>query len=257
MHYFIFTKPSTAHLFTNLGFTEIARAEPYVSLLETGLGSVETYCNSISKEAEHLSPQRAAVVVNCNPFTNGHQALIRKSASENEAVIVFVVSEDRSLFPFEHRIQLVKGGVSDLTNVVVVPAGKYIVSSTTFPTYFTREEDKVLAQTRLDIELFANQIAHRLGITTRYVGSEPYCQITNSYNQAMVDILPQHGIKLIVMERTQSDGEIVSASKVRDMIRQGDWNGIKKAVPETTYTYLQSPEARDVLEKIRISHSRH
>lgn len=257
MHYFIFTKPAKAHLFVNLGFSEIARVEPHVSLLETGLGSIATYCSAVAKEAAHLPRQRAAIIVNCNPFTKGHQALIRKAASENEGVIVFVVSEDKSLFPFEHRFRLVKAGVADLLNVVVVPAGKYIVSSATFPTYFTREENKLVAQTRLDVSLFAAQIAHKLGITTRYIGEEPYCPVTNAYNEAMFDIFPKYGIDVVLMKRIQADGEIISASKVRDMIRQGDWEGIKKAVPEITYNYLRSAEANDILEKIRNSYSRH
>jgi [citrate (pro-3S)-lyase] ligase len=257
MHYFIFTQPSKAHVFANLGFTEIARAEPYAALLEMGLGSIVTYCDAIGKETSHLPRQRAAVVVNCNPFTKGHQALIRKAAAENGGVIVFVVSEDKSLFPFEHRVKLVKAGIADLPNVVAVSAGKYVVSSVTFPTYFTREENLVMAQTRLDCSLFATQIAPRLGITSRYIGEEPYCSVTNTYNEAMHEIFPKQGIEVKVMQRIRTDGEIISASKVRDMIRHEDWEGIKKAVPKTTYKYLVSPEAQKILDRIRNSNSRH
>ena len=257
MHYFIYTKPSKAQMFVNLGFHEIAQAEPYVSLLETGLGSIETYCADVAKEAAHLPTPRAAVVVNCNPFTKGHQALIRKAAKEHKGVIVFVVSEDKSLFPFAHRLKLVKAGIADLPNVIAVSAGKYIVSSATFPTYFTRENDKVTAQTRLDIKIFATQIAHRLDIAARYIGEEPYCPVTNAYNEAMLEIFPQCGIKIVVMKRLQVDGEAVSASKVRDLIRQDDWEGIKKAVPASTLNYLLSPEAKEILVKIRGSFSRH
>jgi [citrate (pro-3S)-lyase] ligase len=257
MHYFIYTKPSKAPLFTSLGFHEIAQAEPYVSLLETGLGSIETYCASVARETAHLPPHRAAVVVNCNPFTKGHQALIRQAAKEYKGVIVFVVSEDKSLFPFEHRLKLVKAGIADLPNVIAVSAGQYIVSSATFPTYFTRENDTVAAQTRLDSKIFATQIARRLDIAARYIGEEPYCPVTNAYNEAMLEIFPQYGIKLVVMKRLQVDGEAVSASKVRDMIRQNDWEGIKKFVPVTTLDYLLSSEAKEVLAKIRGSFSRH
>ncbi len=257
MHYFIFTKPSAAHLFASLGFQEIARAEPFAVLLESGLGSVATYCAMVEKEAAHLSNPRSAVVVNCNPFTKGHRALISQAAEESSGVIVFVVSEDKSLFPFEHRIQLVKAGLADLPNVVVVPAGKYIISAATFPTYFTREVDQATAQSCLDIELFASQIANRLNITTRYIGEEPYCAITNAYNQAMKDILPRYGIELRIIQRIEVDGDIISASKVRDMIRQGDWEGIKKVVPLTTHEYLQSEAAKDVIEKIITTNSRH
>jgi [citrate (pro-3S)-lyase] ligase len=257
MHYFIFTKPNKAHLFGNLGFNEIVRVEPYVALLETGIGSVEMYCDDIEKKMAHLKGRRAAVVVNCNPFTKGHLALIEKAASENEAVIIFVVSEDRSLFPFCVRFKLVQEGVSHLANVVVVPGGKYIISAATFPTYFTRDEDKVVAQTRLDVTLFATKIARKLCIKARYMGQEPYCPVTNTYNEAMLEILPAHGIDVRVVERVQVDGETVSASKVREMIRRDDWVGIRRLVPETTYRYLVSEDAKEILEKIRNSNSRH
>ncbi|TCL38197.1 [citrate (pro-3S)-lyase] ligase [Anaerospora hongkongensis] len=257
MHYFIFTKPAKAHLFTNLGFTEIARDELYTSLLETGLGSIEKYCSAVVQQASSIRGKRAAVIVNCNPFTKGHQALIRKAAGENDGVVVFVVSEDQSLFPFADRIKLVREGVADLTNVVVVPSGKYMVSSATFPTYFTREEEQVIAQTRLDVNLFATQIARRIGITKRYIGEEPECPVTNAYNKAMLDILPQYGIEISVIKRIEIDGEVISASKVRDLIRLNKWEEIKKIVPDTTYSYLVAPETKLVLEKIRHSHSRH
>jgi len=257
LHYFIFTKPGKSYLFEALGFTEIARAEPYVALLEMGIGSVATYCDSTLKATVHLTGVRTAIVVNCNPFTKGHQALIRQAAQENEAVIVFVVSEDLSLFPFEDRFKLVREGVADLANVAVVPAGKYMVSAATFPTYFTRNADQATAQARLDITLFATKIAPKLGIKSRYIGEEPYCPITNAYNEAMLDLFPQYGIEVKVIKRVQVAGEIISASKVRDMIKKDDWEGIKKFVPENTYHYLRLDTTKEILEKIHNSSARH
>lgn len=257
MHYFLFTKPNKAHLFANLGFKEIARAEPHVTLLETGLGSIDSYCEALKKQTARLPQNRAGLVVNCNPFTKGHQALIRKAAEENEGVIVFVVSEDRSLFPFADRLRLVKAGVADLPNVAVVSGGKYIISSATFPTYFTRIENQVEAQTRLDITLFASRIAGQLGIVTRYAGEEPYCPVTNAYNQAMQETLPAHGVQLKVIPRIAIAGDIVSASKARDMIRHNDWEGLTRVLPETTLEYLKSEESLPVREKIKLTDSRH
>ena len=257
LHYFIFTRPGKSHLFLALGFQEIARVEPYVALLETGIGSIDAYCREIQQKTTHLQSDRAAVVVNCNPFTKGHRALIEKAAAENKAVIIFVVSEDRSLFPFADRLKLVREGVADLANVAVFPAGNYIISAATFPTYFTRDADQVVAQTRLDIEVFATRIAPPLGIKSRYVGEEPYCEVTNAYNQAMRDILPGHGIAVRMIERVGMDGDIISASKVRDMIRKNDWEGIERVVPASTYRYLISGAAKEIVAKIQNSDSRH
>ena len=260
-HYFIFTKPDKAHLFNALGFKEVARAEPYAVLLESGLGSIESYCREIAPKMAILpAGQRAGLVVNCNPFTLGHQAVIAKAAAENAAVVVMVVSEERSLFPFDVRIRLVQEGVSGYSNVLVLPGGKYIVSSATFPGYFTRGEETVAAQTRLDAVIFARYIAPAMGITSRYVGDEPYCPVTRAYNAAMIDILPQYGIAVREMPRIAIDGEVVSASRVRALIRQHDevsWEKIRRLVPDSTYRYLLSPAAKPVIAKIRESSSRH
>lgn len=257
LHYFIFTRPEKAFLFANLGFTEIARAEPYAALLESGLGSVVSYCEAVAKEVAHLPEKRAALVINGNPFTWGHRALIEKAASECSGAIVFVVQEDLSLFPFKDRLRLIREGVADLPNVAVVGGGKYIISAATFPTYFTREQDHVKTQTRLDISLFAHQIAPRLGITDRYIGKEPYCPVTDAYNDAMQEILPQAGVAVHLVPRIAVDGEVVSASKVRELIRVDDWEYLKRLVPPVTLAYLRSQENLAVLENIRSSDTRH
>ncbi len=257
-HYFIYTKPNAAPMFTALGFKEVARSEPHAVLLESGIGSIDEYCREITKKAEALpAGSRAALVVNCNPFTLGHKAVIAKAAKENQAVVVLVVSEDRSLFPFDVRLQLVRDGLAEFSNILVLPAGKYVISSATFPGYFTRGEATALAQTRLDAAIFARYIAPALGVAKRYVGEEPYCAMTCSYNEALADILPQHGIGLEVIPRIAVDGEIISASKVRECIRQDNWAAIKALVPETTYQYLTSGEAKPVIAAIKATHSRH
>lgn len=257
-HYFIFTKPDKAHLFNNLGFKEVARVEPYATLLEGGLGSIEAYCREMATKVEKLPPgKRASLVVNCNPFTLGHQAVIAKAAAENPGVVVLVVSEEGSLFPFDVRYRLIQEGIACYENVVVVPGGKYIISAATFPGYFTRGDETVTAQTRLDITIFAKYIAPALGITSRYVGDEPYCAVTKAYNQAMLAVLPDYKIDVQEMPRVEKNGQYISASRVRELIRQDGWDEISTLVPDTTYRFLRSPEAVPIIEKIKQSQSRH
>ena len=257
-HYFIYTKPNAAPMFTALGFKELARSEPYAVLLEAGIGSIDDYCREITQKAEKLPlGSRAALVVNCNPFTLGHRAVIAKAAKDNQAVVVLVVSEERSLFPFAVRLRLVQEGLAEFDNIVVLPAGKYIISAATFPGYFTRGEATIIAQTRLDATIFARYIAPALAITRRYVGEEPYCATTCSYNDALADILPKYGLGLEIIPRLAVDGKVISASQVREFIRQENWPAIKELVPETTYKYLISPEAQSVLAKIKAVDSRH
>ena len=257
-HYFIFTKLDKAHLFIALGFTEVARAQPYAVLLETGMGSINSYCKDMAAQIAKLPiGKRAALVVNCNPFTLGHQAVIAKAAAENPGVVVLVVNEEGSLFPFDVRKRLVQAGVAGFDNVVVLAGGKYIISAATFPGYFTRGDETVTAQTRLDATIFAQHIAPAMGITCRYIGDEPYCAVTNAYNQALLDILPGYDIDVREMPRMEINGSVVSASKVRELIRQNGWDEIRTLVPVATYEYLRSPEAILIIKKIQNSQSRH
>ncbi len=257
-HYFIFTRPEKAHLFTALGFNELARVEPHAALLESGIGSLADTCREMVGQTSHLPVgERAGLVVNCNPFTRGHLELIARAAAENPAVIVMVVSEDRSLFPFSVRIRLVREGLAGYPNVAVIPGGKYIISAATFPDYFTRGADTVTAQTRLDALVYAKYIAKALAIEKRYVGAEPYCPVTRAYNQALMDILPQFGIAVKIIDRITDGRELISASKVRQWIRDGQWDRIKAVVPESTFYYLQSQQAEPVIKAIVNSQSRH
>lgn len=42
---------------------------------------------------------------------------------------------------------------------------------------------------QIDLQLFREHLAPALGITHRFVGSEPFCPLTCAYNQRMHDIL--------------------------------------------------------------------
>ncbi|MDR2387008.1 MAG: [citrate (pro-3S)-lyase] ligase [Deltaproteobacteria bacterium] len=239
VHFFVFTDPRKAFMFSELGFSEIARIEPYVALLETGLGSIDSWILEAAKELAHLPPNRAALVMNCNPLTKGHEALIRRAASENKAVIVFLVSEDLSFFSFKDRFFLVKESLGHLKNVSILPSGKYMISAATFPTYFLKKDQGLLAQTKLDLAIFAKKIAPALNIVCRYVGQEPSCEITRAYNQAMLDILPSQGIEVKVMPRLAINHQPVSASLVREAWKSADWETVSAMVPPATMAYLQ------------------
>ncbi len=258
MHRLIFTKPSAAARFLALGFREIARAEPWAVLLESGIDGIGEYLARIAGLTKTLPSPRTGIVVNCNPFTRGHLGLIETAARDSKAVIVFVVKEDRSLFPFQDRFDLIRCGLAHLSNVTVVDTGIYMVSAATFPTYFTREEHLATAQAHLDVALFAQTIAPALNINARYVGEEPYSAVTEAYNQAMRDILPKRGISLKVIPRfTAPSGRIISASIVRESIRQDDWKGLRELVPDVTWEYLTASSHADIIQKIKTSHSRH
>ncbi|ONI38995.1 [citrate (pro-3S)-lyase] ligase [Candidatus Epulonipiscium fishelsonii] len=238
-HHFIFTKPESTYLFEMLAYKNIYTTDK-VALLETGNQNINKYLKQICKKY-NIDPNKeyAAIVMNCNPFTLGHRYLIETTSKENENVIVFVVEEDKSAFSFKDRIELVKKGTEDLDNVNVIPAGNYIISMATFPSYFLKKEDDVLkVYTELDCNIFGKYFAKEMGITKRYMGNEPTCNVTNMYNSSMEKILPKYGLEIKVIERKQIGNQVISASRVRNLLEKGELSQIKEMVPKTTYDFL-------------------
>lgn len=250
-HLFLFTKPENGAVFTDLGFHEIARVDDSAILMENRKTGLEDYKAKLAEfrvEGKNI----ASIVMNCNPFTNGHLYLIEKTASENDHVHIFLVDENRSLFPTEARIDLVRRGTAHLKNVTIHHSGLYIISAATFPSYFLKDSKKIVeTHGQMDLQLFTRHIAPALGITRRYVGEEPLCPVTSHYNDLMKELLPPAGIELIVISRKESEGEVISASKVRALIKADDYEAIGRIVPRATMEYLRSPEAEKVIGKIK------
>ena len=238
-HLKIITKPEMAPRIEALGFRLVASAQPYAAFLEFGSHGIEEYLSKLQSVAENKPLPRAAIVMNANPFTLGHLALIQRAASECCWVFVIVVEEDVSEISYPDRLQMVKAGTAHLDNVSVLGGGDYCVSRATFPSYFTKEDDLAAAQSALDSAVFAEKIAPALGVSRRYIGTEPMSTVTEQYNRALKDQLPKSGIEPIEIPRIQSGSASISASRVRALLKSGDFASIEPLVPFSTYAFLR------------------
>ncbi len=264
---FVYTRPKTASLFEGLGYKEIARAAPLFSVLEFGYQTIEDYQKFlIQHKRETKTNNIAAIVVNCNPFTNGHLYLIEKAASENELVYLFVVEEDLSSFPYKIRRKIIEEGIAHLKNVVVLATGPYIVSGGIFPNYFLKSEswsEISQKQAEVDVSIFAKYIVPVLNITKRYVGTENYCETTRAYNIAMEKILPNFGCKIIEITRKyegfneENEPNYISASKIRKAIKENKLSEVLHLVPEATRKFLLSEDSLSIRNKIINGEGRH
>ena len=266
-HTFVFTRPENSVRFVGLGYTEIASAPPLFAVLEFGFESIFTYQDYLKTLKVPVKTSAvAAIVVNCNPFTNGHQFLIEKAAAENEIVYLFVVEEDLSAFPFLVRWELISKGIAHLKNVVMVRGGMYIVSGTIFPAYFLKHEtinDVMQKQAELDVKTFANYVVPVLNIKKRYVGTENYCPTTSAYNLAMKTILPSFGVEVVEVTRkanhigTDNSPDFISASKVREAIKHDKLDEVLDFLPNATRDFLYSDASLDIRLKIKSGEGRH
>ena len=267
-HLFLYTKCSSAKFFGDLGFYEIARIENQIVFMENRRSGFQDYLKKLKNETlespvikqfqdvseTELLPSGircAALVMNANPFTLGHQYLVEKAAAESDILHLFIVSEDQSLVPFSVRKQLVLEGTAHLDNIIYHESGPYIISNATFPSYFQKDADAVMeSHANLDLTIFV-RIAQALGINCRYVGEEPNSQVTGIYNEIMAKKLPENEISCTIVPRKEANGAVISASTVRTALKNDNIELLKTLVPETTLRYFQSEKAAPVIAKIK------
>ena len=251
-HLFLYTKCESARFFAPLGFYEIARIDGKLVFMENRRDGFARYIRNLAAQLGESDAPAAAIVMNANPFTNGHAALLERAATENARVVLFVLSEDCSLVPYDDRLAMVKAAAARYDNVTVVPSGSYMISAATFPSYFLKDDETVThTHALLDAALFV-RIAQALHITRRYVGEEPFSAATRAYNAALGETLPPAGVELCVMPRAALDGHAISASNVRQLIHDGRMEEIRPLVPQTTWDYLTA-HGQHITERIQKS----
>jgi len=213
-----------------------------------------TYLNDLKKYKQNLE-NCGAIVMNCNPFTLGHKYLIEHAASKTEHLYIFVVEEDKSEFSFKDRYKLVKQNTKDMQNVTVLPSGKFIISSLTFDAYFGKsgisEQQAVEQDASFDLLIFAAAIAPTLNIKTRFVGQEPFDPLTRHYNEEMKTLLPEYGCNVVEIPRLEKDGGAVSASRVRKLLKDGNFEEIGRMVLEASLKYLKNWNRRENFGKTK------
>lgn len=246
--HFVFTRPQHVSAFQNLNFRLLA-THGTAALLEHGRG-LEAY---LAAHAAEVTPgSNGAVVLNGNPFSLGHLHLIEAAAAQVDCLYVFVVREERSVFPFEVRFRLAQLATAHLPTVRVLDSSRYAVSAGTFPSYFLKHLDEVAeAQMQLDLRLFARHLAPFFHIGCRFVGEEPICATTAAYNRVMAEVLPEHGLRWVQIPRIGVGGEPISATRVRRAFAECDFETLRKLVPPATLEFLQSPAAWPIAARLR------
>lgn len=237
-HLFLYTKSANEHLFTGLFFYPVVKTGD-VLLMENRRFGIQQFLKALplASEKENVG----AVVMNCDPFTLGHQHLIETAARQCCQLYVFVLSEEAGFFSFADRLAMVKAGTAHLPNVTVIPTGPYLISAATFPTYFLKNRDQAEAvHCQLDIAVFTKYFVPFFSISHRFVGEEPLSPMTNRYNDALAQTLPAFGVQLCVIPRLYLDGSPISASEVRARLQSG--RDIRTLVPESTYAYINREE---------------
>lgn len=247
---YLFTKYDKRAFFQSLGFSLVADVPGQAALLEWGGDGIGAFCRRLRAQFPPAEGTVGALVMNCNPFTLGHRYLVEQAAACCDRVLIFAVEEDLSVFPFRTRLSLLKQGVADLPRVTVIPGGRYVISSLTFPSYFTRAQELAEVQASMDAEIFRRHLVPALGIGRRFLGTEPLSPVTDLYNRVVKRTLEADGVSVRLVPRLEVDGAPVSASRVRALLARGRMEEIRPLVPESTWAYLSSPDSDSIRRRL-------
>lgn len=243
-HLFIYTKSQNEALFKQCGFYTLASVPGVMVLMENSATRLQRYASFLTTLRQDGN-KIGCIVMNANPFTRGHRYLIQQAAAQCDWLHVFLVKEDTSRFPYEDRLALVRAGTADIPKITVHRGSEYLISRATFPCYFIKEQSVINhCYTEIDLQIFRQYLAPALGITHRFVGTEPFCTVTAGYNHDMRRILADPSssappIQWVDIERLQCQGMAISASWVRRLLVKKDLKTIALLVPEATRAYLQ------------------
>lgn len=249
---FIITKPEYQDLFQSMGFGSLF-ANDQIAFLTSRMDKVHHYQTYLASEFKPGT--NGVIVMNANPFTNGHLALVQTAAKQVDNLYVVPVLENLSFFTYQERKTMIEQGVQSLTNVKVLNGCPYIISKGVFPSYFLKSSEAVIqAQTQLDAHLFVKLFKEPLKVKKRFLGSEPISHTTNVYNQTLTTILEANNIEVVIIPRVEFDHSPISASKVREALVSQNWSLITDLTPSSTTKFLKEldlvPRLKANLDKI-------
>lgn len=246
-HYFVFTSPENEQIFTSLNMTRIVKTMNTV-LLEGGK-QITQELTRLKEEYQLSDDKKGCIIINANPLTNGHMYLIDEARKASKELLIFVVSEDLSTFPFEDRFAIIKEATKDMEDVTVLPSLSYLVSRITFPKYFLREDQLVNSeQTLIDVLVYKEYYRKIFNIKNRFLGEEPYSYNTNKYNETLKSYLND---QITIIKRKEHNNKAISASTVRKLIKADKMDHLSEYVPKATLDYLKTAKGQLIVQKIK------
>lgn len=219
---FVFTKPEYEGIFSSLGFKAIAHAADAV-LLQSNPRALTSFTDKLKSERQ--VGINGAIVMHANPPTLGHKYLIDYARKECDHLYVILLEDNPSTFiPLKERAKILSDSLCHPEDVTILSGGDYSISAATFPDYFIKTvSQRTHAYAQIDAEIFARYIAPALGVTKRFLGTEPTDLLTSIYNEELLSVLPSHGIEVTIIERMCGDDSTpVSASSLRTYLGNGN-----------------------------------
>ncbi len=210
-------------------------------IMSSHIDENEDYMEYLHKLSEGKSENAGFIIMNCNPFTLGHQYLVEEAAKQVDDLYILVVPEENPHFSYKDRFEMARRAVAKYDNVHMVKGGTALGTRATFPEYFEREQNpNAVIDISKDIYTFCYQVAPALKVKKRFFGTGPNDAVTSQLNEQCRKALPDAGIAFVEIPRKELNNRPVSASDVRRWLKEKQYDKVREIVPETTYDYLRN-----------------
>lgn len=193
-HYLIFSKPCAVVSFQRLGFRLLLRRQ--------GFGMLEYRDDLPRFLREHndlVKPGRnGALVLNSDYLSDDQLDRIAPLARQVEHLYLFLASADDPVTGVESNRHRVSRSIGHLSNVTVIDARYYALSSQHFPGYFLANEvDRLPLKVEMDVTLFAKHIAPFFQIDRYFLVDALQCRELRQQQSLVKSVLEEHAIELV------------------------------------------------------------
>lgn len=244
-YYLVFSLIKYESLFINLGFKKIASTDKTI-ILEYGSPSIDVVLDRLKNKIETTldckldSSRVCSIVINADPFTNGHLSLVEEGIVRRyDCILVFVVSDNKGFFNEKERLSLAYVSLLPYDNVIVVPSTRYIISEMTFPNCYLDNDkslyDKNEEWAKLDALIFRDYFMEKLNISKRFLGSEIDHYMVQ-YNNVLKEVL---GDKVEIIDRIKLGDKPIRAKDVREHIINGNMEEVQRLVPRGSWMFYK------------------
>jgi [citrate (pro-3S)-lyase] ligase len=185
-----------------------------------------------------------ASVMSCNPFTVGHRYLVETGARMFDVFVVFLMQEGMNLiFDKEDCSNLVRIGVNDLENVIVVDMPEMFSYQTFWPEYndlMLRHSKNFVGLNTYKLLDVVRQGFNKMNIDHFICGIETDDNITRQHITQAKYLFNQRGINVICIPRKKMTKGIksISGTKCRELLKQHNYDELTGILQKSVVKYI-------------------
>jgi hypothetical protein len=183
-------------------------------------------------------------VGSCNPFTKGHRHLAEVGSKMFDYFIFFVMQDGYDLLFNKHDSeQLIKIGVQDLKNVIVVPFPNNMISYSEFcPSYNSvaiRHSKNFIGINVYELGNYLVMLCKACNINHYISGIEINDAVTRQMGLHFKYICELNDINFIAIPRIKNnDGKAISGTKCRELLRLKKFNELHDYMQNEVIKYI-------------------